>query len=181
MSRTSIHRPYPRAGWLVGCVIALGLSTTVRPSLHATVSALADRPDAGLPALATRDVSAVATSRATPSPTVAPVVAAPRDSRRWGRRLARFAAEAREALAPDDRSGPGSGMAVAGLVCGIVSLFVAGIILGALAIVFGAISLSRANKGLHGRRKMAIAALVLGIVGVALAIIVVGAAVASLV
>ncbi len=67
---------------------------------------------------------------------------------------------------PSDKKGPGSGMAVAGLVCGIVGLVVAGLILGTLATVFGAISLSKYRQGLHGRKGMAIAALILGIVGI---------------
>ncbi|MCW2523734.1 MAG: Conserved rane protein of unknown function [Frankiales bacterium] len=58
-----------------------------------------------------------------------------------------------------------NGLAIAGLVCGIVGLFVANVILGPLAIIFGGIGLSRANHGAP-RRGMAIAAIVLGIVAV---------------
>lgn len=57
----------------------------------------------------------------------------------------------------------GNGLAVAGLVCGIVGVLIANIILGPLAIIFGGVALSRANKGAP-RKNMAIAALVLGIV-----------------
>ena len=74
---------------------------------------------------------------------------------------------------PVDKGGPGAGLAVAGLVTGIVSLFVLGIPLGNLSVVFGAISLSKAKKGLHGRKGMATAALILGIAGIIGGIIVI--------
>ena len=73
------------------------------------------------------------------------------------------------------KAGPGAGLAVAGLVCGIVGLFVFGVILGPLAAVFGAISLSKYNKGLHGRKGMAIAAIILGAIATLGAIIVIAA------
>lgn len=60
------------------------------------------------------------------------------------------------------------GLAVAGLVTGIVGLFFLGIILGTLAIVFSAIALKRIRREPETRtgRGLAIAGLVLGIVGV---------------
>jgi hypothetical protein len=57
----------------------------------------------------------------------------------------------------------GNGLAVAGLVCGLVGLVLFNYILGPLAIVFGGVGLSRANRG-AGHRGMSIAAIVLGIV-----------------
>lgn len=59
----------------------------------------------------------------------------------------------------------GNGMAVAGLVCGIIGLLIFWFILGPLAIIFGGIGLSRANKGAP-HRGMAIAGVVLGIIAV---------------
>jgi Domain of unknown function (DUF4190) len=64
-----------------------------------------------------------------------------------------------------------NGLAVAGLVCGIVGVLIANIILGPLAIIFGSVALSRANRGAP-RKNMAIAALVLGIVDIAVWVIV---------
>jgi hypothetical protein len=57
-----------------------------------------------------------------------------------------------------------NGMAIASLVCGIVGLVVLWVVLSPLAIIFGGIGLSRANRGASGRG-MAIAGIVLGIVG----------------
>lgn len=48
---------------------------------------------------------------------------------------------------PGGQPQAGNGLAIAGLVCGIVGLLIFNIILGPLAIIFGAIGLSRANKG----------------------------------
>jgi len=78
--------------------------------------------------------------------------------RRVARQLAR---QDQEGAAPTT-----NGMAVAGFVCGIVGLFVFGIVLGPLAIVFSAIGLSKSNKEGRPLRGLAIAGLVLGIVGV---------------
>lgn len=58
-----------------------------------------------------------------------------------------------------------NGLAVAGLVCGIVGLFLFNVILGPLAIIFGAVGLSRANRGAP-HRAMSIWAIVLGIVAI---------------
>jgi len=54
-----------------------------------------------------------------------------------------------------------NGMAIAGLVCGLVGLLIFWFLLGPLAMIFGGIGLSRANRGAPGRG-MAIAAIVLG-------------------
>lgn len=60
----------------------------------------------------------------------------------------------------------GKGFAIAGMVCGIVSFFCFGIILGVLAIIFGAVA---KNKGYRGG--MATAGIVLGAIGLALYLI----------
>ena len=70
---------------------------------------------------------------------------------------------------PTTRTGT-NGMAIAGLVCGIVGIFIASIILGPLAIVFGGVGLSRARAG-GGGRGMAIAGVVLGVVDLVLGIV----------
>ena len=57
----------------------------------------------------------------------------------------------------------GNGLAVAGLVCGLVGLVFLPIILGPLALIFGGIGVSKANRGAK-HKGMAIAAVVLGIV-----------------
>jgi hypothetical protein len=64
-----------------------------------------------------------------------------------------------------------NGMAIAGLVCGIVGIFIFEVILGALAIIFGGIGVSRANRG-AGRRGMAWAAVILGVIDVVLFVVV---------
>ncbi len=74
------------------------------------------------------------------------------------------------------QAGPGTqsrsnGMAIAGLVCGIVGLFIFEVILGALAIIFGGIAVSRANRG-AGRKGMAWAGLILGVIDVVLFIVI---------
>ena len=58
----------------------------------------------------------------------------------------------------------GNGMAVAGFVCSLVGLFLFGIILGPLGIVFSAIGLSKAKKEGRPLRGLALAGLILGIV-----------------
>jgi hypothetical protein len=60
---------------------------------------------------------------------------------------------------------PGNGFAIAGLVCGIVGLLIFWIVLSPLAIIFGSIGISKANRGASGKG-MAVAGLVLGILGV---------------
>jgi hypothetical protein len=66
------------------------------------------------------------------------------------------------------------GLAIAGFVTGLVGLFVFGIILGAIAVVFSAIALKRIKREPEKRsgRGLAIAGLVLGIVGVVGALVV---------
>ena len=58
---------------------------------------------------------------------------------------------------------PGKGFAIAGMVCGIVSFFCFGVILGILAIVFGGVAKSKGN-----RSGMATAGIVCGAVGLGL-------------
>ncbi len=55
-----------------------------------------------------------------------------------------------------------SGMAVAGFILGLASLLVFGVILGPLAIIFGAISFSEINRGERSGRGFATAAVVIG-------------------
>ncbi|MFI7274041.1 DUF4190 domain-containing protein [Streptomyces sp. MS19] len=62
-----------------------------------------------------------------------------------------------------------SAMAVASLVCGIVGLFLAGIPLGILAIVLGALAQKRTPTG------MARAGIILGVVDIVLAIVAIAA------
>lgn len=66
----------------------------------------------------------------------------------------------------------GNGLAIAGMVCGIVGILIANIILGPLAIIFGGIGLSRANKGAKYRGQ-AIAGIVLGIVDIVLWVVII--------
>ena len=65
---------------------------------------------------------------------------------------------------------PTNGLAIASLVCGILAVLlfftiVFPIILGILAVIFGAIGIGNANKG-GGNKGLAIAGLVCGIVGI---------------
>lgn len=71
-------------------------------------------------------------------------------------------------------AGGGKGMSIAALVCGIVGLFYGGLILGPLAIVFGAIGMKRDGRG------MAIAGLACGIVATLLSILILAAFVSFL-
>ena len=71
-------------------------------------------------------------------------------------------------------SGKTNGFAVAGFVIGLVSLFVAGIPLGTVAIVFSAVALGQIQKKGEKGKGFAIAGLILGIVGVVGAAIVLG-------
>ena len=102
-----------------------------------------------------------------------------RQMRRIERKVRRMEHRALSAAAPGVE-GEGSGMAIAGLVCGIAGFFFAGLILGPLAVIFGAISYSKYKKGLHDRKGMAIAALVLGIVVVVATLALVGFALSTL-
>jgi hypothetical protein len=63
--------------------------------------------------------------------------------------------------------GYGNGMAIAGFVCGILSLLGFGIFLGIPAIIFSAIGLGKANREGRPHRGLAIAGLVCGIISVA--------------
>lgn len=56
-----------------------------------------------------------------------------------------------------------NGLAIAGLVCGLVGIMFFNYILGPLAIIFGGVGLSRAKRG-AGHRGMALAAVILGII-----------------
>jgi hypothetical protein len=60
----------------------------------------------------------------------------------------------------------GKGLGIASLVCGIVSFFCFGLILGILAVVFGGIAKGKGYKG-----GMATAGIVLGVIGLALYVI----------
>jgi hypothetical protein len=62
-------------------------------------------------------------------------------------------------------TGQSNGMAVAGLICGILGVIFGGYLLAPLAIIFGGVALKRANRG-AGRRGMAKADIGLGIVGI---------------
>jgi hypothetical protein len=60
-----------------------------------------------------------------------------------------------------------NGLAIAGLVCGVVGLVVFAVVLGPLAIIFGGVGLSRANHGAE-HRTMSIWAIVLGVLDIVL-------------
>lgn len=67
-----------------------------------------------------------------------------------------------------------NGLAIASLVCGIIGCLFFGIILGPLAVIFGAVGLSRANRGASGKG-MAIAGLILGVIATVVAIVLIAA------
>ena len=69
----------------------------------------------------------------------------------------------------------GNGLAIAGMVCGIVGLLLFNVILGPLAVIFGGIGLSRANKGAP-HKGQAIAGIVLGIIDLVIFAIIVAEA-----
>jgi hypothetical protein len=64
----------------------------------------------------------------------------------------------------------GNGLAIAGLVCGLVGVLLFNFILGPLAIIFGGIGWSRAAHGAK-HRGMSIAAVVLGVFDIVLWIV----------
>ncbi|MBE7011925.1 MAG: DUF4190 domain-containing protein [Ruminococcaceae bacterium] len=63
-------------------------------------------------------------------------------------------------------SQPGKGLAIASMVCGIVSFFCFGFILGLLAVIFGGVAKSKGYRG-----GMATAGIVLGVIGLAFYVI----------
>ncbi|MHA6757350.1 DUF4190 domain-containing protein [Streptacidiphilus sp. PAMC 29251] len=65
----------------------------------------------------------------------------------------------------------GNGIAIAGLVCGIVGIFLFNIILGPLALIFGGVGLRNAKRSGAGRSGMAISAIVLGVVDIVLFVV----------
>ena len=71
------------------------------------------------------------------------------------------------AYAPAPVKAPGKGLAVASMVCGIVSFFIFGLVLGILAVIFGGVAKSKGYRG-----GMATAGIVLGVIGLALYFIV---------
>jgi len=79
----------------------------------------------------------------------------------------------------------GSGMAIAALVLGLLSLpatftVIGGILLGLLAIIFGVIAVRRFNRGQGGGKGMAIAGIVTGALGLVLSIILIAVGVSLL-
>jgi hypothetical protein len=76
--------------------------------------------------------------------------------------------------APTTRSGS-NGLAIAGLVCGIIGLFILNFILGPLAIIFGGVGVSQANRG-AGHRGLAWAGVVLGVIDIVLFVVLIAAA-----
>jgi|TARA_B100000767_G_C19422758_1_gene392677 hypothetical protein len=66
-------------------------------------------------------------------------------------------------------AGNGKGMSIASMVCGITAIFFGGIVLGPLAIIFGAIGLKRDGRG------MAITGLICGILASLWTILVIAA------
>ena len=69
--------------------------------------------------------------------------------------------------APVPAKVPGKGLAIASMVCGIVSFFCFGIVLGLLAVIFGGVAKSKGYRG-----GMATAGIVLGVIGLACYVIV---------
>ena len=80
----------------------------------------------------------------------------------------RFRMEQATESQPAEDGAKMDGLAIAGFVCGIISLFVFGIILGPLAVIFSALALKRIKRseGARKGRGLAIAGLILGIVGI---------------
>lgn len=64
------------------------------------------------------------------------------------------------ASAPETQPAPANGLAIASLVCGIISILCCGYLLGVLAIVFGVVAKAQGNRG-----GLATAGIVCGIVG----------------
>jgi hypothetical protein len=79
-------------------------------------------------------------------------------------------------VAPPAAASNGGGLAVAALVVGIVAIVLSftvvfGFVLGGLAIVFGAIAVSRAGTPGTGGKGMGVAGLVLGIVAIVFSVL----------
>lgn len=68
--------------------------------------------------------------------------------------------------APQAAAQPGKGLAIAGLIMGILSFFIFPYIAGALGIIFGGVAKSKGN-----RSGMATAGIVCGVIGIALTLI----------
>lgn len=68
---------------------------------------------------------------------------------------------------PAKTAQPGKGLAVASMVCGIVSFFIFGLVLGVLAIIFGGVAKSKGNTS-----PMATAGIVCGAIGLGLYLLV---------
>jgi hypothetical protein len=81
-----------------------------------------------------------------------------------------------QGFAPGYPVQPRNGLGTAGLVCGIIAVVLCwtvyvGVILGILAICFGAVGMGRAKRGEATNRSSAMAGLILGIVAIALLIL----------
>ncbi|HWG15163.1 MAG TPA: DUF4190 domain-containing protein [Streptosporangiaceae bacterium] len=76
--------------------------------------------------------------------------------------------------APTTRSGA-NGLAIAGLVCGVIGLFLFNFILGPLAVIFGGVGVRKASQG-AGHRGMAWAGVVLGIIDVLIFVVLIALA-----
>ncbi|WP_327287231.1 DUF4190 domain-containing protein [Streptomyces sp. NBC_01198] len=64
----------------------------------------------------------------------------------------------------------GNGLAIAGMVCGIVGIFLFNVILGPLALIFGGIGMRNARRG-AGHHGMALAAVILGVFDILLFVV----------
>lgn len=94
-------------------------------------------------------------------------------SRRETRQQLRtYANEVRNARRPADGSGGTNGLAIAALICGIVSLLVLPILFGPLAIIFGAIGMAQTKQRGERGYGMAVAGLVIGIIATVIVLIV---------
>jgi hypothetical protein len=114
------------------------------------------------------------------APTVTSAETAPEFSRRDMRKLLRAQHQQMKAAGPNQQGDTRQvhGLAIASFISAIVGIFIAGIILGILAVVFGAIALGRikAEPARFKGQGLAIAGIVLGAIVAILTIIVVAAA-----
>ena len=75
---------------------------------------------------------------------------------------------------------PGSGLAIASLILGILGILtVPYVVLAILALIFGLVSMKRYKEGYHDRRGMAKAGIILGIIGLSLALLLYGLVILS--